>query len=188
MPRPPDAAPSDPSVTPDGTEAHNATGASAPTGLPTATGGSKATIRPGAPGREASPTRSTAIARATLAASTVALLLGARPTARRPTLQLPSPGCLFTALIACPLIWGRFTFTASTGAGRATECGSRSRKSWTSIPPTPTPTPTPTVACGMFHGVDLAAVLVIACAGSFPWPRMRDRTGRHRQRFAYEER
>ncbi|GGR38467.1 hypothetical protein GCM10010497_46770 [Streptomyces cinereoruber] len=105
--------------------------------------------------------------------------LGARSHARWAAHQLIFWGCLLAAAITFPLTWGWFTFTSSTGAGPGYEMriwgfkilgfDSLSVLGWL-----------------MFHGLDIAAVLVIPGAGYFLWRRMKDRGAITGQRFAYD--
>ncbi|WP_052856961.1 MULTISPECIES: hypothetical protein [Streptomyces] len=105
--------------------------------------------------------------------------LGARSHARWAAHQLLFWGCLLAAVITFPLTWGWFTFTSGTGSGPGYEMriwgfkvigfDSASVLGW-----------------AMFHGLDLAAVLVIAGAGYFLWRRMRDRAATTGQRFGYD--
>ncbi|MFJ8046405.1 MFS transporter [Kitasatospora sp. NPDC096147] len=105
--------------------------------------------------------------------------LGARSHARWVAHQLMFWGCLLAAAITFPLTWGWFTFTASSAAGPGYEMriwgfkvlgfASDSFLGWS-----------------MYHGLDLAAVLVIAGAGYFLWRRMRDRAATTGQRFGYD--
>ncbi|MFF4872618.1 MFS transporter [Streptomyces sp. NPDC000961] len=105
--------------------------------------------------------------------------LGARSHARWVAHQLIFWGCLLAAAITFPLTWGWFTFTSSTGAGPGYEMriwgfkilgfDSLSVLGWL-----------------MFHGLDIAAVLVIPGAGYFLWRRMKDRGAITGQRFAYD--
>ncbi|MFB7516287.1 MFS transporter [Streptomyces sp. NPDC056144] len=105
--------------------------------------------------------------------------LGARSHARWAAHQLVFWGCLLAAAITFPLTWGWFTFTSSTGSGPGYEMriwgfkvlgfDSLSVFGWI-----------------MFHGLDIAAVLVIAGACYFLWRRMKDRGAITGQRFAYD--
>ncbi|KOG08898.1 MFS transporter [Streptomyces viridochromogenes] len=105
--------------------------------------------------------------------------LGARSHARWAAHQLVFWGCLLAAAITFPLTWGWFTFTSSTGSGPGYEMriwgfkvlgfDSLSFFGWI-----------------MFHGLDIAAVLVIAGASYFLWRRMKDRGAITGQRFAYD--
>ncbi|KQX11735.1 MFS transporter [Streptomyces sp. Root431] len=105
--------------------------------------------------------------------------LGARSHARWAAHQLIFWGCLLAAAITFPLTWGWFTFTSSTGAGPGYEMriwgfkvigfDALSVLGWL-----------------MFHGLDIAAVLVIPGAGYFLWRRMKDRGAITGQRFAYD--
>ncbi|MFC5805392.1 MFS transporter [Streptomyces formicae] len=105
--------------------------------------------------------------------------LGARSRARWGAHQLIFWGCILAALITFPLSWGWFTFTSSTGSGPGYEMriwgfkvlgfDSLSFFGW-----------------AMFHGLDLAAVLVIAGASYFLWRRMKDRGAITGQRFGYD--
>ncbi|MDF9813707.1 hypothetical protein M2266_002938 [Streptomyces sp. SPB162] len=105
--------------------------------------------------------------------------LGARSHGRWLAHQLMFWGCLLAAVITFPLTWGWFTFTSGTGSGPGYEMrlwgvkvlgyDSASFFGW-----------------AMFHGLDLAAVLVIPGAGYFLWRRMKDRGAITGQRFAYD--
>ncbi|MEU4067362.1 MFS transporter [Streptomyces wedmorensis] len=105
--------------------------------------------------------------------------LGARSHARWAAHQLVFWGCLLAAAITFPLTWGWFTFTSSTGSGPGYEMRIWGFKvlgfdslgffGWI-----------------MFHGLDIAAVLVIAGASYFLWRRMKDRGAITGQRFAYD--
>ncbi|MFD6359629.1 MFS transporter [Streptomyces roseolus] len=105
--------------------------------------------------------------------------LGARSHARWAAHQLLFWGCVLAALITFPLTWGWFTFTSSTGDGPGYEMriwgfkvlgfDSLNILGWL-----------------MFHGLDIAAVLVIAGASYFLWRRMKDRGAITGQRFAYD--
>ncbi|MER5636441.1 MFS transporter [Kitasatospora sp. NPDC002227] len=105
--------------------------------------------------------------------------LGARSHARWAAHQLMFWGCLLAAAITFPLTWGWFTFTASSATGPGYEMriwgfkvlgfDSGSFFGW-----------------AMYHGLDLAAVLVIAGAGYFLWRRTRDREAITGQRFGYD--
>ncbi|WP_411111388.1 MFS transporter [Streptomyces sp. c-19] len=105
--------------------------------------------------------------------------LGARSHARWAAHQLVFWGCLLAAAITFPLTWGWFTFTSSTGSGPGYEMriwgfkiigfDALSVLGWL-----------------MFHGLDIAAVLVIAGAAYFLWRRMKDRGAVTGQRFAYD--
>lgn len=105
--------------------------------------------------------------------------LGARSHARWAAHQLVFWGCLLAAAITFPLTWGWFTFTSSTGSGPGYEMriwglkiigfDALSVLGWL-----------------MFHGLDIAAVLVIAGAAYFLWRRMKDRGAITGQRFAYD--
>ncbi|MEE1755822.1 MFS transporter [Streptomyces sp. SP18CS02] len=105
--------------------------------------------------------------------------LGARSHARWAAHQLVFWGCVLAALITFPLTWGWFTFTSATGPGPGYEM-----RIWgievlgfdaLNI-----------VGWLMFHGLDIAAVLVIPGASYFLWRRMRDRGASTGQRFAYD--
>ncbi|MFE5240715.1 MULTISPECIES: MFS transporter [unclassified Streptomyces] len=105
--------------------------------------------------------------------------LGARSHARWVAHQLIFWGCVIAALVTFPLVWGWFTFTSGSGSGPGYEMriwgikvlgfDSLSFIGWV-----------------MFHGLDLAAVLVIPGAGYFLWRRMKDRGAMTGQRFAYD--
>ncbi|GFM97677.1 hypothetical protein Sfulv_24880 [Streptomyces fulvorobeus] len=86
---------------------------------------------------------------------------------------------MLAALITFPLTWGWFTFTSANGSGPGYEM-----RVWgfevlgfdaLNI-----------VGLLMFHGLDIAAVLVIPGASYFLWRRMRDRGAGTGQRFAYD--
>ncbi|MFB7951493.1 MFS transporter [Streptomyces sp. NPDC056045] len=105
--------------------------------------------------------------------------LGARSHARWAAHQLIFWGCVLAALITFPLTWGWFTFTSGTGSGPGYEMriwgfkiigfDSLNILGWL-----------------MFHGLDIAAVLVIPGASYFLWRRMKDRGAITGQRFAYD--
>ncbi|MFA3838978.1 MFS transporter [Streptomyces aureus] len=105
--------------------------------------------------------------------------LGARSHARWAAHQLIFWGCILAALITFPLTWGWFTFTSPSGAGpgyamriwgiKVIGFDSLNILGWL-----------------MFHGLDIAAVLVIPGASYFLWRRMKDRGAMTGQRFAYD--
>ncbi len=105
--------------------------------------------------------------------------LGARSHTRWAAHQLIFWGCLLAAAITFPLTWGWFTFTSSSAAGPGYEMrlwglklfgfDSGSFLGW-----------------ALYHGLDLAAVMVIGGAGYFLWRRMRDRAATTGQRFGYD--
>ncbi|MFH8758597.1 MFS transporter [Streptomyces atroolivaceus] len=105
--------------------------------------------------------------------------LGARSHARWAAHQLIFWGCILAALITFPLTWGWFTFTSGSGSGPGYEMriwglkiigfDSLNLLGWL-----------------MFHGLDIAAVLVIPGASYFLWRRMKDRGAITGQRFAYD--
>ncbi|WP_328299126.1 MFS transporter [Streptomyces sp. NBC_00435] len=105
--------------------------------------------------------------------------LGARSRPRWIAHQLMFWGCLLAAAITFPLTWGWFTFTGDSAAGPGYEMriwgikvlgfDSLNILGWL-----------------MFHGLDIAAVLVIPGASYFLWRRMRDRGAMTGQRFAYD--
>ncbi|MFF4583784.1 MFS transporter [Streptomyces sp. NPDC001389] len=105
--------------------------------------------------------------------------LGARSRSRWAAHQLIFWGCLLAAAITFPLTWGWFTFTSATGSGPGYEMriwgfkvlgfDALSITGWL-----------------MFHGLDIAAVLVIPGAVYFLWRRMKDRGAITGQRFAYD--
>ncbi|MGW1078583.1 MFS transporter [Kitasatospora sp. NPDC002522] len=105
--------------------------------------------------------------------------LGARSHARWAAHQLIFWGCLLAAAITFPLTWGWFTFTSSSATGPGYEMrlwgfklfgfDSGSFLGW-----------------ALYHGLDLAAVMVIGGAGYFLWRRMRDRAATTGQRFGYD--
>ncbi|QDY80985.1 MFS transporter [Streptomyces qinzhouensis] len=105
--------------------------------------------------------------------------LGARSRARWIAHQSIFWGCVLAALITFPLTWGWFTFTSATGSGPGYEMriwgfkvlGFDALNAFGWI---------------MFHGLDLAAVLVIAGASYFLWRRTRNRGTVAGQRFAYD--
>ncbi|MEU8539806.1 MFS transporter [Streptomyces sp. NPDC048717] len=105
--------------------------------------------------------------------------LGARSHARWAAHQLIFWGCVLAALITFPLTWGWFTFTSSTGAGPGYEMRIWGFKiiGFDSLS---------VVGWLMFHGLDIAAVLVIPGACYFLWRRMKDRGAVTGQRFAYD--
>ncbi|MFD7494599.1 MFS transporter [Streptomyces sp. NPDC059832] len=105
--------------------------------------------------------------------------LGARSHARWAAHQLIFWGCILASLITFPLTWGWFTFTSGSGSGPGYEMriwgfriigfDSLDILGWL-----------------MFHGLDIAAVLVIPGASYFLWRRMKDRGAITGQRFAYD--
>ncbi|WP_411106810.1 MFS transporter [Streptomyces sp. cmx-4-9] len=105
--------------------------------------------------------------------------LGARSRARWAAHQLIFWGCILAALITFPLTWGWFTFTSDSGSGpgyamriwgiKVLGFNSLNILGWL-----------------MFHGLDIAAVLVIPGASYFLWRRMKDRGAMTGQRFAYD--
>ncbi|MFJ9581582.1 MFS transporter [Streptomyces sp. NPDC101191] len=105
--------------------------------------------------------------------------LGARSHARWAAHQLIFWGCILAALITFPLTWGWFTFTSSTGSGPGYEMRIWGFKvlGFDSLN---------FVGWLMFHGLDIAAVLVIPGAAYFLWRRMKDRGAITGQRFAYD--
>ncbi|MFF6778511.1 MFS transporter [Streptomyces sp. NPDC012637] len=105
--------------------------------------------------------------------------LGARSHARWAAHQLIFWGCVLAALITFPLTWGWFTFTSSTGSGPGYEMRIWGFKvlGFDSLN---------IVGWLMFHGLDVAAVLVIPGACYFLWRRMKDRGAITGQRFAYD--
>ncbi|MER8045234.1 MFS transporter [Streptomyces sp. NPDC094032] len=105
--------------------------------------------------------------------------LGARSHARWAAHQLIFWGCVLAALITFPLTWGWFTFTSSTGSGPGYEMRIWGFKvlGFDSLS---------VIGWLMFHGLDIAAVLVIPGACYFLWRRMKDRGAITGQRFAYD--
>ncbi|MFI8502116.1 MFS transporter [Streptomyces sp. NPDC085524] len=105
--------------------------------------------------------------------------LGARSRARWAAHQLIFWGCILAALITFPLTWGWFTFTSSTGSGPGYEMRIWGFKvlGFDSLD---------FLGWLMFHGLDVAAVLVIPGASYFLWRRMKDRGAITGQRFAYD--
>ncbi|MGW7432042.1 MFS transporter [Streptomyces sp. NPDC054861] len=105
--------------------------------------------------------------------------LGARSHARWAAHQLIFWGCLLAALITFPLTWGWFTFTSGSGSGPGYEMRIWGFKilGFDSLN---------IVGWLMFHGLDIAAVLVIPGASYFLWRRMKDRGAITGQRFAYD--
>ncbi|GHJ46900.1 hypothetical protein Cs7R123_42420 [Catellatospora sp. TT07R-123] len=105
--------------------------------------------------------------------------LGARSRARWAAHQLLFWGCLLAAAITFPLVWGWFTFTSRTGSGPAYTMNVSGfgvlRFDALSV-----------LGWLMFHGLDIAAVLVIAGATYFLVRRMRDREASTGQRFGYD--
>ncbi|MFC1420996.1 MFS transporter [Streptacidiphilus cavernicola] len=105
--------------------------------------------------------------------------LGARSHARWIAHQAMFWGCLLAVAITFPLTWGWFTFTGSSATGPGYEMrvwgfkvlgfSSSSLFGW-----------------AMYHGLDLAAVLVIGGVGFFLWRRTRDRAATTGQRFGYD--
>ncbi|MEU1122791.1 MFS transporter [Streptomyces sp. NPDC005899] len=105
--------------------------------------------------------------------------LGARSHARWAAHQLIFWGCVLAALITFPLTWGWFTFTSATGAGPGYEMRVWGFKivGFDSLD---------FLGWLMFHGLDIAAVLVIPGAAYFLRRRMKDRGAMTGQRFAYD--
>ncbi|MER7949125.1 MFS transporter [Streptomyces sp. NPDC096079] len=105
--------------------------------------------------------------------------LGARSHARWAAHQLLFWGCLLAAAITFPLTWGWFTFTSDSGAGPGYEMRIWGFKiiGFDALN---------AVGWLMFHGLDIAAVLVIAGASYFLWRRLKDRGAITGQRFAYD--
>ncbi|MFF7182805.1 MFS transporter [Streptomyces sp. NPDC008121] len=105
--------------------------------------------------------------------------LGARSHARWAAHQLIFWGCILAALITFPLTWGWFTFTSGSGSGPGYEMRIWGFKilGFDSLN---------IVGWLMFHGLDIAAVLVIPGASYFLWRRMKDRGAITGQRFAYD--
>ncbi|WP_436843529.1 MFS transporter [Streptomyces hundungensis] len=105
--------------------------------------------------------------------------LGARSHGRWAAHQLIFWGCILAAAITFPLTWGWFTFTSGSGAGPGYEMRIWGFKvlGFDSLS---------VVGWLMFHGLDIAAVLVIPGASYFLWRRMKDRGAVTGQRFAYD--
>lgn len=105
--------------------------------------------------------------------------LGARSRARWAAHQLIFWGCVLAALITFPLTWGWFTFTSDSGAGPGYEMRVWGFKilGFDALNP---------IGWLMFHGLDIAAVLVIPGASYFLWRRMKDRGAITGQRFVYD--
>ncbi|MFC9942426.1 MFS transporter [Streptomyces pratensis] len=105
--------------------------------------------------------------------------LGARSHARWAAHQLIFWGCILAALITFPLTWGWFTFTSGSGSGPGYEMRIWGVKilGFDSLN---------FIGWLMFHGLDIAAVLVIPGASYFLWRRMKDRGAITGQRFAYD--
>ncbi|MFF2774998.1 MFS transporter [Streptomyces sp. NPDC058052] len=105
--------------------------------------------------------------------------LGARSHARWAAHQLLFWGCILAALITFPLTWGWFTFTSDSGDGPGYEMRIWGFKvlGFDALN---------IIGWLMFHGLDIAAVLVIAGASYFLWRRMKDRGAITGQRFAYD--
>ncbi|MFB7056235.1 MFS transporter [Streptomyces vinaceus] len=105
--------------------------------------------------------------------------LGARSRSRWAAHQMIFWGCLLAAAITFPLTWGWFTFTSSTGSGPGYEMRIWGFKilGFDALN---------IVGWLMFHGLDIAAVLVIPGASYFLWRRMKDRGAITGQRFAYD--
>jgi nitrate reductase gamma subunit len=105
--------------------------------------------------------------------------LGARSHTRWAAHQLIFWGCILAAAITFPLTWGWFTFTATSATGPEyvmnlwgfglVRFNALSVIGWLA-----------------FHGLDIAAVLVIPGAGYFLWRRLRDREATTGQRFGYD--
>ncbi|MFD8688643.1 MFS transporter [Streptomyces sp. NPDC059651] len=105
--------------------------------------------------------------------------LGARSHARWAAHQLIFWGCILASLITFPLTWGWFTFTSGTGSGPGYEMRIWGFKivGFDSLD---------FLGWLMFHGLDIAAVLVIPGASYFLWRRMKDRGAITGQRFGYD--
>lgn len=105
--------------------------------------------------------------------------LGARSHARWAAHQLIFWGCILASLITFPLTWGWFTFTSGSGSGPGYEMRIWGFKiiGFDSLD---------ILGWLMFHGLDIAAVLVIPGASYFLWRRMKDRGAITGQRFAYD--
>ncbi|MFF4834167.1 MFS transporter [Streptomyces sp. NPDC001315] len=105
--------------------------------------------------------------------------LGARSHARWVAHQAIFWGCLLAVVITFPLTWGWFTFTAdsATGPGYVMRIWGFKVLGFSSSSP---------FGWAMFHGLDLAAVLVIGGVGYFLWRRTRDRATTTGQRFGYD--
>ncbi|MFE2166431.1 MFS transporter [Streptomyces sp. NPDC059447] len=105
--------------------------------------------------------------------------LGARSRSRWAAHQLIFWGCVLAALITFPLTWGWFTFTSDSGSGPGYEMRIWGFKvlGFNALN---------IVGWLMFHGLDIAAVLVIPGASYFLWRRMKDRGAITGQRFAYD--
>ncbi|WP_327283828.1 MULTISPECIES: MFS transporter [unclassified Streptomyces] len=105
--------------------------------------------------------------------------LGARSRSRWAAHQLIFWGCLLAAAITFPLTWGWFTFTSGSGSGPGYEMRIWGFKvlGFNALN---------TVGWLMFHGLDIAAALVIPGASYFLWRRMKDRGAITGQRFAYD--
>ncbi|MFE6839267.1 MFS transporter [Streptomyces sp. NPDC057705] len=105
--------------------------------------------------------------------------LGARSRGRWIAHQLIFWGCLLAAAITFPLTWGWFTFTSDSGPGPGYEMRLWGYKviGFNALN---------VLGWLMFHGLDIAAVLVIPGASYFLWRRMKDRGAITGQRFAYD--
>ncbi|MEX2973063.1 hypothetical protein [Streptomyces sp. C184] len=124
---------------------------------------------------------SAALPRETVAGLGFRKFVGAHSAARWVAHQLLFWGCLLAVLISIPLVWGWLTFTAATGPGpgpgydmriwgfRVIGFDSSDVVGWI-----------------VFHGLDLAALLVIAGAGYFLRRRLRDRAAAPGARVAYD--
>ncbi|GJF33520.1 hypothetical protein KNE206_62200 [Kitasatospora sp. NE20-6] len=105
--------------------------------------------------------------------------LGARSHARWAAHQLVFWGCLLAAAITFPLTWGWFTFTAVGPDGP----GYRMRLWGVAVLGF---TYDSLLGWVLYHGLDLAAVMVVAGSGYFLWRRLHDRQATTGQRFGYD--
>lgn len=126
---------------------------------------------------------SAALPRETVAGLGFRKFVGAHSAARWVAHQLLFWGCLLAVLLSIPLVWGWLTFTAATGPGPGPGPGYDMRIWGFRVIGFDS---SDVVGWIVFHGLDLAALLVIAGAGYFLWRRLRDRAAAPGARVAYD--